>query len=63
MRINRSSNGLSLLEVLSKKSVITHHPLIPKNASFVLSTVGTRTDLSRYLFPRSQEVSGKKRQA
>ena len=40
-----------------------HHPLISKKASFVLSTVGTSTDLSRYLFPRSQEVSGKKRQA
>src|SRR5712692_4260610 len=51
-----------------------HHPRIismnlklpqadSKNPRFVLSTVATSTDLSRYLFPRSHEVSGKKRQA
>src|SRR5260370_29863680 len=35
----------------------------PKNPRFVLSTVATSTDLSRYLFPRSQDVYGKNRLA
>src|SRR2546422_11401902 len=39
------------------------YPVVSKNARSALFTVGTSTDLSRYLLPRSQDVSGKKRQA
>ncbi len=34
-----------------------------KNAKVVRSNVGAKTDRSRYLLPRSHEVSGKNEQA
>ena len=37
------------------------YPVVSKNARSALFTVGTRTDLSKYLLPRSQEVSGKRK--
>src|SRR6266566_9195620 len=50
----RSQNRLSLTHI-----TFCSHTTFSKKASCVLLTVGMRTDLSKYLFPRSQDVSGK----
>jgi hypothetical protein len=53
---------LSFERFLKNMTELSIYTLIMKNASSALSTVKTRTDLSRYLLPNSHDVSSKKRQ-